>query len=218
MVSPQSEMCEVLPRACQRGILRPRTVLARWASSGLAIALGLSLLTPVGCTPEPKTVLVIESLNAVNDEGEPIGDLFSDVCEGPAFSCIVTNDTAVVSMSARAEDPYTDVSRFGDIVLDRYRVTYVRTDGRNTPGVDVPYPFDGAINFRVPVGVSASQPFMVVRQQAKLEPPLRDLAGGGGAIVVSVIAQIDFYGRQLVTDKAVSVSGSLNITFADFGE
>jgi hypothetical protein len=194
-------------------------VASRSASRHPVAALALAGLTLAGCTPEPETIIVIESLSAVDVEGEPTGDLFSDVCEGSPSSCVVTNDNALVAMSARAENPYTDISRFGDIVLDRYRVTYVRADGRNTPGLDVPHAFDGAISFRVPVGdPPASKQFMVVRHQAKLEPPLRDLAGGGGAIVISVIAQIDFYGRQLVTDRAVTTRASLNITFADFGE
>lgn len=186
-----------------------RTTLAVLVLAGLSLS---------GCTPEPKTILVVESISAIDSKGDAVGDLFSDVCTGSPYSCTVVNDNALVTMSARAENPYTDVSTFGDIVIDRYRVTYVRADGRNTPGTDVPYSFDGAINFRVPVGVPAGQPFMVVRQQAKLEPPLRDLARGGGSLLISVIAQIDFYGRNIVTDRAVSARASLNITFADFGD
>ena len=181
-------------------------------------ALALTVLVLLaGCMPKPETIVVIESINAIDSEGKPIGDLFSDVCKGPAPACVATNDNALVTMTARAEDPFQDISRFGDIIIERYRVTYVRADGRNTPGVEVPYAFDGAITLRVPVDAPAvSQQFMVVRPQAKLEPPLLNLAGGGGAIVFSVIAQIDFYGRQLVTNRAVAARGFLNITFADF--
>ena len=207
--------CGAERRSSERGVARAESRrCARWQMA----ALTLTGLTLAGCTPEPKTILVIDSINAVDSEGEPAGDVFSDVCQGSLSSCVVTNDNALVTMSAQAENSYTDISRFGDIVVDRYRVTYVRADGRNTPGSDVPYGFDGAINFRVPVETPASKLFMVVRQQAKLEPPLNDLAGGGGAIIVSVIAQIDFYGRQLVTDRAVSARASLNVTFADFGD
>jgi len=35
------------------------------------------------------------------------------------------------------------------ITVERYRVAYIRADGRNTPGVDVPYPFDGAVTVTV---------------------------------------------------------------------
>jgi hypothetical protein len=179
-------------------------------------AVALTAIVSAACTPKPETVLVVASISAVDTDGEPTGDLFSDVCEGSPNQCVVRPDLALVAISVQAEDPYTDISRFGDIVVERYRVTYVRADGRNTPGTDVPYPFDGAVNFLVPAAVPASHPFMVVRPQAKLEAPLRNLAGMGGAIVVSVIARVDFYGRQVVTGEAVTARGSLNITFADF--
>src|SRR5688500_11746763 len=81
------------------------------------------------------------------------------------------------------------------ITVNRYRVDYARTDGRNTPGVDVPYGFDGA--FTVTVGsTNAEANFSLVRIQAKLEAPLRALAGGGGANVISTIATITFYGQD----------------------
>src|SRR5512147_1017898 len=104
-------------------------------------AVALAAIVSAGCTPEPETVLVVTSISAVDTEGEPVGDLFSDVCQGSPYQCVVRPDLALVSMSAQPENPYTDLSRFGDIVIERYRVTYVRADGRNTPGSDVPYPF-----------------------------------------------------------------------------
>ena len=36
------------------------------------------------------------------------------------------------------------------VTFTRYRVVYRRTDGRNAPGVDVPFPFDSAVTFTVP--------------------------------------------------------------------
>ena len=35
------------------------------------------------------------------------------------------------------------------ITINRYHVRFIRADGRNTPGVDVPYPFDGAFTATV---------------------------------------------------------------------
>ena len=210
---------EFLQGAHQCPRRRPGRAVAR--TPGLRVrglvALALVAFISVGCTPKPETVLVVTSVSAVDVDGEPVGDLFSDVCQGSPYQCVVRPDLALVTMSAQAEDPYTDISRYGDIVIERYKVTYVRADGRNTPGTDVPYPFDGAVNFIVPaLGPPTGQTFMVVRPQAKIEAPLRNLAGGGGLIVVSVIAQIDFYGRQVVTDESVSARGYLNITFADY--
>jgi hypothetical protein len=102
------------------------------------------------------------------------------------------------------------------ITINRYRVTYRRADGRNTPGVDVPYPFDGAATATItesPVSVG----FTLVRLQAKLEPPLKNLAGGGGALAISTLAEVTFYGRDQ-TGNDVTVSGSIGVNFADWGD
>lgn len=99
--------------------------------------------------------------------------------------------------------------------LNRYRVVYKRADGRNTPGVDIPYPFDGAITATVtntPVTVS----FTLVRLQAKIEAPLAALASGG-AIAVSTIADITFYGEDLA-GNAFEGTASISINFANWGD
>ena len=83
-------------------------------------------------------------------------------------------------------------------------------------GVDVPYAFDGAITATVtntPVQVT----FTLVRIQAKEEAPLHALAGAGGAIAISTIADVTFYGRDQAGND-VSVTGSIGITFADWGD
>ena len=103
-----------------------------------------------------------------------------------------------------------------DIIFTRYRVTYIRADGRNVPGVEVPHPFDGAANFRVPIdGTDVPRVFMIVRPQAKLETPLREMRFGGGSQVLSVLARVDFFGTD-VAGRAIQVTGTMNITFADF--
>lgn len=102
------------------------------------------------------------------------------------------------------------------LTINRYRVTFRRADGRNTPGVDVPYPFDGAITATItntPVTLS----FVIVRVQAKLEPPLRSLAGGGGRIAISTIADVAFYGHDQAGNEFQQV-GSIGVNFADWGD
>lgn len=102
------------------------------------------------------------------------------------------------------------------ITVTRYRVDFKRSDGRNTPGVDVPYGFDGSATgtFGADGGMLS---FVLVRAQAKLEAPLRALRGGGGAIVISTIAEITFYGSDQNNNK-VSVTGSISVNFADWGD
>jgi hypothetical protein len=42
-----------------------------------------------------------------------------------------------------------------------------------------------------------------------------NLAGNGGAIVISTLAKVDFYGKD-VAGRAISVTGYLNVNFGDF--
>jgi hypothetical protein len=102
------------------------------------------------------------------------------------------------------------------ITLTRYHVNFVRADGRNTPGVDVPYPFDGAMTITVR-NIVIDGTFTLVRVQSKLEPPLKALAGSGGSIVISTIAEVTFYGTDQ-TGNPVSVMGRIGVNFADWAD
>jgi hypothetical protein len=111
----------------------------------------------------------------------------------------------------------TAPSTLNEITLTRYRVTYRRADARNTPGVDVPYPFDGALTVTVPANGTVTAGFQVVRHQAKLESPLRNLASGSGSIYISTLAEIQFYGQDQAGNE-VTVVASLSVNFGDFAD
>lgn len=102
------------------------------------------------------------------------------------------------------------------ITLTRYRVVYTRSDGRNREGVDVPYAFDGAITHTVQ-SEPASFGFTLVRIQAKEEAPLRALRNLGGAVTISTIAEVTFYGHDQ-TGTDVTVTGFISVNFADWGD
>jgi hypothetical protein len=57
--------------------------------------------------------------------------------------------------------------------------------------------------------------FTLVRIQAKEEAPLKALRFSGGAIAISTVARVTFYGKDQ-TGREVSVSGNLDVTFADW--
>jgi hypothetical protein len=102
------------------------------------------------------------------------------------------------------------------ITVTRYHVRYLRTDGRNTPGVDVPHPFDGAMT--ATVGESgATATLVLVRVQAKVEAPLSALRQLGGAVAISTIAEVTFYGKDQA-GREVSVTGNISVTFADWAD
>ena len=62
---------------------------------------------------------------------------------------------------------------------------------------------------------AAAKPLLNALEQAKLESPLREMRGGGGSQVLSVLARVDFFGTD-VAGRAIQVTGTMNITFADF--
>jgi hypothetical protein len=101
------------------------------------------------------------------------------------------------------------------ITLTRYRVTFTRADGRNTPGVDVPYGFDGAVTQTITT--TGSIGFVLVRASSKAETPLLALIGSGGSQFISAIAQVTFYGTDAAGND-VSVTGNISVSFADWGD
>ena len=101
------------------------------------------------------------------------------------------------------------------ITITRYHVRYVRSDGRNVQGQDVPYEYDGAATFTVPSDGSATGGFTLVRSQAKREAPLAPLINND--TVISTIAYVTFYGHDQAGNE-VSVTGTIDVTFANFGD
>jgi hypothetical protein len=133
----------------------------------------------------------------------------------------IYNDVARATMHLIAKDAGNGNNAlaptpWNSVTLTRYRVVYIRADGRNTPGVDVPFPVDGAVT------VTLSQqptivPFEIVRHQQKLEQPLRSLASFGGRIFISTIAEITFYGEDQV-GNAVQAKGTISVSFGDYAD
>ena len=99
------------------------------------------------------------------------------------------------------------------ITLTQYHVEYVRSDGHNIQGVDVPYAFDGGLGATVSADTTIG--FTLVRNQAKAEAPLGALQASG--IVLSTIARVTFYGHDQ-TGREVSVTGNIDVSFANFGD
>jgi len=102
-----------------------------------------------------------------------------------------------------------------EVTITRYHITYRRADGRNIPGVDVPYGFDGAATGTVPMAGSITLGFELVRHAAKEESPLVQLQTN--AVVITTIADVTFYGRDQVGND-VSATGSIQVDFANFGD
>jgi hypothetical protein len=103
------------------------------------------------------------------------------------------------------------------VTINRYRVEYRRSDGRNTPGVDVPHPYDSAVTATIAPGEDVQVSFEIVRLNAKLEAPLSALVASGGAVVISTVADVTFFGRDQ-TGREVTLTGSIGVNFSDWGD
>jgi hypothetical protein len=194
---------------------------ARIRRAGAAVLLLGSIscgdLSRQGSSPAYLLVDILEAASGA--EPATFGaDLRSDVVTVVDDVPSTFNDVARVQFSLGMKDPgapgtpNTPTSA-NFITINRYRVTYIRTDGRNTPGVDVPYGFDSA--FTLTVADSATAGFTIVRHQAKQEAPLAALRVN--PILISTIAEVTFYGQDQ-TGRAVTAVARIGISFGNFGD
>jgi hypothetical protein len=161
--------------------------------------------------------LIVSALEAASgaDPGTFGGTLNSDVLTVVDEVPTVFNDIGRVRLRLAMKDSVTQPTTNNFITVNRYRVTFVRADGRNTPGVDVPYPFDGAFTGTVGGSGDTTVGFELVRHTAKAEAPLAALARN--AVIISTIAQVTFYGHDQ-TGRDVSVDAQILVSFGNFGD
>jgi hypothetical protein len=100
------------------------------------------------------------------------------------------------------------------VTVNRYRVRFLRADGRASPGLDVPYGFDGGMTFTVGAEGAVGR-FVLVRAQSKMEPPLVSLRSSGGSVALSTLAEVTFFGRDQA-GHIVSATGLIGVNFADW--
>lgn len=183
----------------------------------LGAAAVLVACNPIENQSQSATLLIVENMLGTDHLGNNVNFLESDVVQGEATAPIYVADMAIASLRASSLNPNPNlgVSQYYNIQLTRYVVTFIRSDGRNVPGVDVPYTFEGSVSVLIQVGRTVDVPFVIVRQVAKIEPPLNSLRGGYPDEVLNVTAKVDFYGHDLA-NRAVTTSGYLPVYFANY--
>lgn len=129
----------------------------------------------------------------------------------------IFNDTGAATLRVVAKDPSRPTADINNVTITRYRVVFRRADGRNTPGVDVPFGWDGGAAVTIPAGGTGVVPFDIVRHSVKKEPPLRNLVNAGGAQFIYAIAEVTFFGRDQ-NGNEISVTGMVDVAFSDFGD
>ncbi len=220
---------------CARSNFQKSRPMGRLARGAALVALGM-LPFATSCTStqtagDSTSYLIIQALQGASGAkptqfGIPLdSDVVTLVSQNVGGQQVkvptIFDDPGQVTFQLGLKDPGTADSpasptKTNFITVTRYHVEYVRSDGRNTPGVDVPYAFDGGMTITVGSAATTGS-FTLVRVQAKEEGPLQALAGGGGADVISTIAKVTFFGTDQA-GRAVSVTGTISVNFADWGD
>jgi len=190
--------------------------------AALPVVLLFTACNPLENDSRSSSFIVVENITGSTSTGTAVNFLESDVVKVDAVSGAGTvySDTAAVTLIANLMDPSSaaTASFYNDILLDRYVVSYSRTDGNNRQGTDVPYSFEASLSRSLKIGASTTFSIVVVRDVSKLEPPLVDLVIQGRAQgVIETTAKIEFYGRD-VANRAVTATGYLSIRFANFAD
>jgi hypothetical protein len=205
--------------------------MSKWIARGTFLTLGLAAVGAAGCGdyvregrgPTLATVSLLEAATG-SEPGRFSGTLDSDVITyvkktiGGVEVLVPTvfNDIgrATLSVDMKAPD-VTAPTSVNQVTFTRFRVEFIRADGRNTPGVDVPYPYDSAVTVTASPGAIAVIPFELIRHSAKTEAPLVALANN--LQFITTIARISFYGKDHAGNDVTAV-GQMGVTFGNFGD
>jgi hypothetical protein len=178
------------------------------------LVMALGTLAMVGCTPDwakNGDAPVVLLMTAIND-GAPLS---SDLSISTGAVC---PDIVPLRLENHFKNPNVTSTGFRhDFTVERYEVRYFRSDGRNTEGVDVPYRISGNVAQEVIEESTATLQLEVVRRQAKLEPPLANLAGGNPS-VLTMFAEVTLHARTTTGQTTNPVSARLHIDFAEFDD
>ena len=191
------------------------------------VLLGLFVMASISCGSMTRegtasSYLVVSALQAASgaDPEEFGGVLESDVATVVDGNPTIYGDFAEVSLVLALKDPRArgvavDAPTPNNaITVDRYRVRYIRSDGRNTQGVDVPYTFDGAFTATV-FDRDAGALHARAARRPRLKRRSRGLANS--LLVISTIAEITFYGHDQ-TGREVIATAAISVHFANFGD
>ena len=200
--------------------------LATEAGRGTVLPAIAGLAVAVACAGDGRlssrssVTLVVERIGAASD-GAAARSTRTFIRSDVVTDGTVTPDAAQVTLRLVPKDPGAAAGPAAPsgtqfATVDRYRVRYVRSDGRHTPGVDVPHAWDGALGVTASVAAEIVE-IVLVRASAKLDPPLVTLRRGGGDVVINATAHVTFYGRDHGGAR-VQADGAIGVEFADWSD
>lgn len=211
--------------------MKRTTIVTRLFAAVTCVAASVSCGNVVreGRSPVYLTIDSLQGLRGGPNTATPSGFLLSDVqtlvtapapCSPTSPCPTIFNDAGQALLRAPlknvgASSTPTAPTTNNEVTITRIRIDYVRADGRNTPGVDVPYGFDSAATGTIPAGGTLSLGFEIVRHASKQESPLKQLITS--PTIITTIGRVTFYGKDRVGND-VSATGQIQIDFGNFGD
>jgi hypothetical protein len=185
----------------------------RWAAAVvIAASVALPACTSVQRNANAPSYLIVESIQAAagNEPAKFGGSLGSDVLT----NFVRYEDPGQVVLRLAMVDPsnLTGPTTTNFITVTRYHVRYIRSDGKNVQGVDIPFEFDGTASLTIGIA-SGTLPITLVRAQAKGVSPLSDLVGTNGHI--STQAEVTMFGTDQAGHEVQAVA-RISVDFADW--
>jgi hypothetical protein len=205
--------------------LETRRGKAVWGARAMVVVAVTAGLFVTSCsklirTGQSPSYLIMNTLQGASgaEPGSFGSTLASDVITVVDGTPTVFADLGQANLQLQLKDPGSQNSpnsptQVNAITITQYHVKFIRSDGRNVQGVDVPFEFDGAVT--VTIAATGSVPFTLVRVQSKEEAPLRTLRNGGAPI--TTVAEVTFFGHDQ-NGRDVTVSGRLEVSFANWGD
>jgi len=205
--------------------LRPAAYVRRDRSGSFAALAALLVLAvaALGCSANGNVDSTTAAVLLIVSTIEPISDPFGDVV---TTSGTILEDAVRVDLVARLKNATDTTSpTLQEIVIDRYEVTFSRTDG----GSAVPAGFTRGINQKVRISEHGSTTeritqfdLVLVPATIKTQPPLSHLVSPGlepatGYVNIQATATIRFYGNTLAGDP-VTATATVGVDFANFAD
>ena len=168
--------------------------------------LTVAVLALAACDDAPESGRTILSILDFNG-GSPVQSdvVFNDGTNPP----YIVEDIVPVTFVARPYNSFITGTTHDRVVVDRYHITWERTDG----GTGALQPRDEAASILVQMGQETEAFIRIVTWGDKDGPILSPLQGGAG--VVSMRADITFYGHEVGTTEDIELSTSVSVNFAD---
>jgi hypothetical protein len=207
----------------------PRLIRSVLAAAAAVASVSCGSVVRDGRAPVYLVIDQLQGIRGAVSAGTPSSTLVSDVitnvttpapCTATAPCPTIFGDNGTVILRAPLKDVVSTTTPAApttnnEVTVTRYHIEYTRADGRNTPGVDVPYAFDGAATGTIPAGGTLTLGFVLVRNAAKQESPLVQLVNN--RLILTTIAKVTFYGTDRVGHD-VAVTGQIQIDFGNFGD